>query len=265
MAAAFVYDATMRLTVCQLRDDRVGFAADWEWLAVHVREQRSDLVILPEFPFATWFAIKQPFDAAVWRDVVAAHEAWDKRLGELAPAAVIATRPAERGGQRFNEAFAATPDGARTALHDKRYLPEEPGYFEASWYQRGDGSFTPANVAGARVGMQVCSELWVLDVSRAYAAQDVDLIAVPRATPASSVEKWLLAGRTASIVAGAFSASSNHAGDSPAGFTFAGAGWIIDPEGEVLARTSDEAPFATVEIDLAKAREAKQTYPRYIR
>ncbi len=43
-----------------------------------------------------------------------------------------------------------------------------------------------------------------------------------------------------------------------------GFGWIIDPDGMVLATTSEKEPFITVEIDLEKAELAKGTYPRYV-
>jgi N-carbamoylputrescine amidase len=247
-----------------MRDDRAGFEDDWVSLRRHVSEQQSALVLLPELPFAPWFAFDKNFDAGAWADVMSAHRDWDARLGELAPAAVIATRPVERGAKRYNEAFAAFADGRRIALHDKRYLPDEPGFYEASWYERGDGAFDLADVAGAKVGMMICSELWVLDEARQYASRGADIILTPRATPASSLDKWFVAGRAAAMLAGAFSLSSNHAGQSRGGFRFGGGGWIVDPDGEVLARTSDEEPFATRDIDLGQARAAKSTYPRYL-
>jgi len=40
-------------------------------------------------------------------------------------------------------------------------------------------------------------------------------------------------------------------------------GWIIGPDGQLLARTSGQAPFITLEIDLAAAAAARRTYPRY--
>jgi N-carbamoylputrescine amidase len=52
---------------------------------------------------------------------------------------------------------------------------------------------------------------------------------------------------------------------STGGDFFAGEGWIVDPEGEVLALTCDAEPFVTLEIDLSRARAAKGTYPRYVR
>jgi N-carbamoylputrescine amidase len=45
---------------------------------------------------------------------------------------------------------------------------------------------------------------------------------------------------------------------------FGGAGWVIDPEGNVLATTTDQEPFVTLDVDLAEAHSAKKSYPRYV-
>lgn len=256
----------MRLTVCQLSDDRAAFEGDWQKLRAHVAAEKPDLVLLPELPFATWFGIENTFEPTIWRDVMARHEAGDARLRELEAPCVISTRSVERAGKRLNEAFAAFRDGRRSRLHDKRYLPEEPGFYEASWYQQGDGVFDAHEISGAVVGVQICSELWILDESRRYGSRGVDLIVTPRATAASSVEKWLVAGRAAAMLAGAYSASSNRHGRSEAGgFEFGGVGWVIDPDGAVMAQTSKASPCATVDLDLAVTKAAKATYPRYLK
>ncbi len=43
-----------------------------------------------------------------------------------------------------------------------------------------------------------------------------------------------------------------------------GAGWITDPEGNHLGVTSAAEPAMIRDIDLAAARAAKATYPRYV-
>jgi N-carbamoylputrescine amidase len=43
-----------------------------------------------------------------------------------------------------------------------------------------------------------------------------------------------------------------------------GLGWIISPEGDILAETDEQSPFATVEVDLEFTRLSKKTYPRYV-
>ena len=68
----------------------------------------------------------------------------------------------------------------------------------------------------------------------------------------------MVAGRAAAISAGVYSVSSNRAGPG----AFGGCGWIIDPDGEVLARTTEDEPFATVALDLRCADWAKRRYPR---
>jgi len=254
----------MRVTVCQMRDERDDFDSDWSDLCAHTRSEASDLVLLPEMPFARWFAVVRAFDSAAWCEAVDAHLRWQQRIGELAAPFVIATRPVERGTKRLNEAFLVAQAGSR-GIHEKRYLPDEDGYWEASWYQAGNGVFDPVEIGGATVGVQICTEMWMLDVSRQYGLGGVSLIVVPRATPATSRERWLVGGRASAIVSGAFCLSSNRSGVSSAGDEFGGHGWIIDPDGEVLALTSDRKPFVTRNLDLQQAAAAKDTYPRYVR
>ena len=40
---------------------------------------------------------------------------------------------------------------------------------------------------------------------------------------------------------------------------------FIDPEeGEILGQTSADHPYLTIDVDLARADRAKNTYPRYV-
>ena len=155
-------------------------------------------------------------------------------------------------------------------VHAKVYLPDEAGFWEASWYAPGPPEFAIIDVNGIRVGFLICTELWFNAQARAYMAQGVHLLVVPRATPVETVDKWIAGGRVAGVVAGAYCLSSNRcgAGADSAGTgapTFGGAGWVTGPDGDVLALTGTTAPFQTVTVDLAAAEAAKSTYPRYVR
>jgi len=252
----------MRVTVCQLPDDPGPFEQAWERLVTHARHARSELVVLPEMPFHPWFATTCRFDADVWRAVMAAHDAWEKRLPELAPAAVIGSRPIEFGNERYNAAFLWTAqDGALATVHCKAYLPEEEGTWEASWYAAATPEFEPAMVGAASAGVLICSELWAMEQARLYGKDNVHLLVTPRLTGAATLDKWLAAGRVAAVLAGAFGLSSNRY-DAAKGF--GGQGWIVGPDGEVLALTTRDEPFVTREVDLSAAERAKQTYPRYV-
>ena len=248
---------TVRITACELRAERLD--EDWPALVEHVREEGSDLVVLPEMGLSPWFARERAFDAQRWSTAVAAHERHlAERLADLGDVTVLGAAPVEREGRRLNEAFVAGPAGVRGA-HLKYHLPDEEDFWEASWYERGDGRFDLADAAGAQVGFLVCTEMWFGHRARAYGEQGAHLLAIPRCTPRESLDRWLAGGRTAAIVAGAYAISSNH-GDE----RFGGQGWIVDPDGDVLAVTSPDRPFVTAEADLAAADAAKSTYPRYV-
>lgn len=255
----------MRVTVCELNDTSDLFARDWDQLVAHVKSESSELVLLPEMPFSTWFAAHERFEEAVWQQAVANHEVWLTRLEELAPAVVIGSCPINKEGRRLNEGFVWERATGYRAAHHKFYLPDEEGFWEASWYQRGDGKFAPFSIDSLTIGFHICTDLWFTQHARAYGKANVHVIVNPRATERSTSDKWLVGGRAAAVMSGAFCLSSNRVNDEEQVVQFGGQGWIIDPNGEVLALTSAERPLLTMEIDLTEAVRAKSTYPRYVR
>ena len=254
----------LRVTVCQLSDEPEHLEADWQALAAHVRTEGSQWVLLPEMAFAPWFARSRPFDAAVWAAVLAAQARWEPRLAELAPALVAGSRPVELAGARRNQAFVAEPGQPLRPAHQKRYLPNEAVFWEASWYGPGPGDFTPVQAGPACTGFMICTDLWFLQHARAYGQAGAQVIANPRATERATVEKWLAGGRVAAVVSGAYCLSSNRVSHTGAQPPMGGQGWVVDPDGVVLGVTSTAMPFLTVTIDLGAADAAKQTYPRYV-
>jgi len=254
----------MKVTVCELNNDPDDFTSDWEQLVGHVKAQGSELVLLPEMAFYPWFVWKRPFDLKIWQDAVKAHDEWMKRLQELAPAIVLGTRPVDAGLKRLNQAFIWDSSYGYQPAHSKFYLPNEEGFWEASWYDRGDIDFVPVKIGNALMGFSICTEIWFFEHFRAYGKMGVHLIACPRATPKSTLEKWLVAGPASSVVSGAFCLSSNRINLKGQGADLGGQGWITGPDGDVLARTSQEKPFITKDVELEEAEDAKKTYPRYV-
>ncbi len=255
----------MKVTVCELSNDPAALEDGWSALAAHVRAEGSDLVLLPEMPFHPWLASSREVDPAAWLESVRAHEAWIARLGELGAPAVVATRPVIDGGEHFNQALVWQGGAELPVSHRKQYLPEEEGFWEASWYSPGPAGTGISTAAGATIGFAICTEMWFLHRAREYSKLGLQLLACPRATLATSTGKWLAGGRVAAVVSGAYCLSSNFTGNADESGEWGGTGWIVEPEeGEVLATTSSSAPFATLEIDLAVADAAKRTYPRYV-
>jgi N-carbamoylputrescine amidase len=255
----------MKATVCELPNDQGALARQWELLVAHVQQQCSEFVLLPEMPFHRWLAHSNEVLASQWEGAVEAHTTWIRRLDELAPAIVASTRPVTVDGKRLNAGYLWEQDQGIRTVHTKYYLPDEAGFWEASWYDRGDGDFALADTPKGKVGFLICTELWFNAHARAYGKEGMHMLVCPRATPNPTAPKWVAGGQAAAVVSGAFCLSSNLSGRTQEGGDYAGVGWIIEPsEGRVLGLTSAGQPFLTVDLDLGAAESAKQTYPRYV-
>ena len=255
----------MKVTVCELPNETPALERAWMRLVEHIHKHNSEFVLLPEMPFYRWLAHTRDVDAGQWEQAVRAHEAWVTRLADLSPATVISTHPITLNGKRQNAGYEWEPGRGVRNVHIKYYLPDEPGFWEASWYERGDGDFSLANTSKGKVGFLICTEIWFNFHAREYGKQGVQLLVCPRATPNPTAPKWVVGGQAAAVISGAFCLSSNLGGATSEGGDYAGVGWIIEPnEGKVLGLTSPEQPFLTLDIDLGEADRAKKTYPRYV-
>lgn len=280
---------TVRLAVCGAPPVLRPGDPEWSRLSAAVSAAAPDLLLLHELPFGPWLAASPHPDPSEALGSCRLHDEAIAHLAELGAPIILGSRPVcgssrpVRGGSRIrNQAFIwsgaeaghhttgreRTAGRVRSAGHTKQYFPDEEGYWEARWYEPGEERFGIVRLAiggvGLRVGFLICTDLWFNEHARAYGRAGADLLAVPRATPPESTERWLTALRMAALVSGSYAASSNRGGTDPRGQRFGGHGWIVSPEGEVLAETSSRFPVAVAELDLALIARARTEYPRYV-
>jgi len=249
----------VRVTVCELSHEPVALGAAWDELSEHIARNGSELVLLPEFALVDPVWEEEHFDPARWSQALAQSDASLHLLAELGAEHVVGTRPVSIDGRPYNQGYlwsAAADD--LTTLRRKFFLPDESRGWEARWFDRGDPEFPPFHVGALSFGLNICTELWALDTYADYADRGVQVILSPRATAAATTAKWLSVGVVAAVRSGAFSLSSNRV--DPTG-ACGGAGWIISPDGQILASTTPEAPFATIDIDLGASAAARKGYP----
>jgi N-carbamoylputrescine amidase len=233
---------TATITVCEMHEDG-HLAANWQRLVEHVHFAHSQLVVLPEMPFASWLPRHTNFRNSAWDAAVDAHDRWELRLRELAPAIIAATRPVNFGSERYNEAFIWTEADGMRAVHAKCRLANDTGCWERVWYQSAAApDFEPFQVADLTLGFLVGAELAAVDEAARYGREGVQLLVSPRSTPVPDIEDWLAMARSAARRAGATLATSTGCGQGPA--------WIIDRDGELLARSSSSRPFVSQTIEL---------------
>ena len=248
----------MRVTACELPHEPRALAPAWAGLCEHASRHGSDLVLLPEFAFVEPVWETERFDAVRWADLVAESDAWMARLAELGADFVVGSRPVNVEDKPLNQGYLWSSAAGLRPLRSKFFLPDEPGGWEARWYGRGDPDFSVFRAGDCTFGINICSELWALETYAAYAEQNVEIILSPRATAAATTAKWLSVGVVAAARSGAFSVSSNRV---DAKGNCGGVGWVISPEGGILASTSAETPFVTLEIELAASLAARAAHP----
>ncbi|MGH8137842.1 MAG: nitrilase-related carbon-nitrogen hydrolase [Steroidobacteraceae bacterium] len=236
----------MRVTVCQWPNTRDGIARAWDALIAHVRAQSSELVLLPEMPFFPWLAASREFDAARWAAAVKAHQDWEARMPEAGGLAVLGTRPYTFGNERISAGFVWEATTGCRAAHANSCIRNEQGAWEQAWYAAATPEFTPVQVGPAELGFLIGTELWDEREAVRYGEAGVQFLITPRTSTVATQEEWLAAGSDAAVRAGAFGLSSNRVDDSG---TYAGRGWIVAPDGELLACTTPEEPFATLEVE----------------
>jgi len=250
----------MRITVCELPHEPAALREAWAALCEHTKRQAADLVLLPECAFVPPLWECWPFDYSRWEHAVQLSEAWVGRLPELGTEFVVGTRPVEVGGRPFNQGFLWFPTSGVVPLRRKYFLPDQPGNWEAQWFDDGDPMFPVFRAGPLSFGLNICSELWALETYGNYAGH-AQVVMSPRATGAGTYAKWLAAGMVAAVRTGAYSVSSNRVDVTGA---CGGRSWVISPEGEILALTTPAVPFATVDVDLVAWQETRVGYPRYV-
>jgi len=233
----------------------------WESLAAHVEEFSSEILVLNEMPLVKWRWGVPEVKMETSLEAASRHSERMGMIEELG-CSVIASRPVVEDGKLFNEAFLW--DGDYRAVHAKHFFPDEPGFYEDSWFARRRPTFDAFMVGGVKAGVMLCTEMWFSEYARMYGKDGAQLIAGPRATTAGGLERWKVAFRHISLVSGAFTVTSNRAGVTATN-DFNGYGCIVSPGGEILAHTTSAEPFVTLDIDLTEADEAKGIYPRYVR
>lgn len=238
--------------------------AKWEVLTRRVRRIKPDVLLLNEMPFGRWIAGGPARDHRVLIESHRAHELGMSRLGDLGAPVVIGTRAVMHDGRSVNQGFVWTADRGLQVVHTKQFFPDEEGYYEARWFERGDLKFRVVDVRGLKVAFLICTDVWFGEWARHYGKLGAHLIVVPRATPRPSLEQWKTGIAAAALVSGCYVASSNRVGRDAQGQVFGGRGWIFDPDGKVLAASSSTRPVAVATIDRAVADGAKLEYPRYV-
>lgn len=234
----------------------------WNRIAGQVADARPDLLITNELPFGSWIAAKPAFDDDLAHRSIEAHARGIGALKELGIPAILSSIAVAAEGRLANQAV-LIENGAVRPIHRKHYFPQEPGWYEQSWYVPGKDGFIATTATDVRVGVMLCTDAMFNEHARGYGRQEATLIAIPRAT-GMATENWLTAGKMAAIVSGSYVVSSNRTGRTSDGVLFGGTGFAFAPDGTLLALTDAGNSLRLIEVDPARSARQRSEYPCYV-
>lgn len=240
-------------------DDRVRLRT----VLGEARERGAELAVLPELPLNPWSPATRearPEDAeppAGPRHAALAAAARAAGIGVIGGAIV----QEEKTARRFNTALVFDAEGALVATTRKAHLPDEPGFWEPSHYDPADEPPALVTAFPLPLGVQLCSDVNRPIGTQLLAAAGAELVVAPRATEASTWERWKLVLRANALTCACFILSVNRPAPEN-GVPLGGPSVAIAPDGEVLLETTER--LAVVELDRERVRSASAGYPGYL-
>lgn len=181
-------------------------------------------------------------------------------------------------GLYHNTAVVFETDGQIAGTYRKMHIPDDPAYYEKFYFTPGDLGFHPIQTSVGRLGVQVCWDQWYPEGARLMALQGAELLIYPTAigyessdTPQEQErqrEAWTTVQRGHAVANGLPVIAVNRTGHEPDpsgqtnGITFWGSSFVAGPQGEFLARASqDKEEILLVDIDLKRSENVRRWWP----
>jgi len=171
----------MRIAMAQLDcvvGDMPGNAARILAAVDSARRGGADLVVTPELSLCGY----QPEDLLLRTAFLAACASELERLAaQIAGPAVLVGFPEASDGKRHN-AVAVIRDGRVAAIYRKRELPNYTVFDEERYFEPGTDPCV-IDVAGVRVGIVICEDIWFPGPARLTCTAGAQVIVVPNGSP----------------------------------------------------------------------------------
>lgn len=227
------------------------------------KEAGAQLALLPELPLNPW-SPATPTPRADDEELpigprhrLLASVARDVGIGIVGGA--IVRDP--QSGRRHNTALVFDARGELRASYAKVHLPDEEGFREPCHYDPGTRMAEPVSGFGIPFGVQICSDMNRPEGSHLLGAMGAGAILNPRATQASTYDRWRLIFRANALTSCAYVLSVNRPGPEQ-GVTIGGPSICIGPDGDVILETID--PIAVVTLEARVLDAARSRYPGYL-
>ena len=256
-------DRTLRVALCQCNlpvGDLDGNLDRIRGLIGRAVDQGADLTVFPELSVTGY----PPEDLLLNPRFADAAVAGVRELARsVTDTVVLVGLPALT--EDLHNAAAVLADGAIVATYRKHFLPNYAVFDEQRYFASGDTALV-VDLAGVRVGVTICEDLWYPGGPGQWAAIDggaeliVNLSGSPYHRGKGIERERMLAQRAADYCC--FVAFCNAVGGQDE-LVFDGHSLVIDPTGDVLARGAQfEEDLLVADVDVVGASRRRLHDPR---
>lgn len=257
-----------------------------------IRQAAADgaqLIVLPELHATLYFCQTEDVDVFELAEPIPGPTT--ERLSALAAelGVVIVGSVFERrmNGVYHNTAVVLERDGSLAGLYRKMHIPDDPGFYEKFYFTPGDAQFndgrsgfSPIQTSIGRLGVLVCWDQWYPEAARLMALAGAELLIYPTAIgwdltddPAEQgrqLEAWVTVQRGHAVANNLPVIAPNRVGQEPDpsgqgdGIHFWGNSFIVGPQGEFLARASEDSETVLhATIDRQRSESIRRIWPHF--
>lgn len=243
------------------------------------KKSGAKLIVLQELHQDRYFCINEDTecfdmanhfekDIAFWADIA-------KKNDVVLVTSLFEKRSA---GLYHNTAVVFEKDGSIAGRYRKMHIPDDPGFYEKFYFTPGDLGYEPIATSVGKLGVLVCWDQWYPEAARLMALKGAEILIYPTAIgwfdedsqeeKQRQLEAWITVQRGHAVANGLPLIAVNRIGkelDNSQvldGIRFWGNSFVAGPQGEFLAKASDDTEeILTCKIDMARCEDVRRIWP----
>lgn len=226
----------------------------------------AQLVCFPELQFSPFFPAA-PARRDVAREYLMELDGPEMRaLREAArrhQCVVVANLYLRRGADAYDSSPLIDADGAIAGVTDMVHIAQLPGFYEQDYYRESESGFAAYASAAGSVGVVVCFDRHLPESVRSCVLNGAELVVIPTANVrGENLELFEWEIRVQAFHNQCYIAMCNRVGSEHEGAAiFAGQSLVAGPDGELVAKASDEAGLILADIDYERVRRIRRERP----
>lgn len=167
----------------------------------------------------------------------------------------------KEGSRHFDASLMIDVRGEIQGVSTMVHIAQVPGFYEQDYYTPSDTGFRVYDTALGRIGIVVCFDRHYPESTRTCTLRGAQLIIIPTANRTDEpLDLFECEVRTAAMQNGVYIAMCNRVGKE-ADAVFCGESIVVNPDGEVLLKATNEEGLSVVEIDLTQINESRRKRP----